>query len=402
MRLTETVQEADRVMTICNACRYCEGHCAVFQAMELRLDFNAENLDYLANLCHNCGACYHHCQYAEPHEFQVNIPAVMADLRQENYGVYAWPGFLGRLFANNGLWVTLISVVVITAFIAITALGVGSERFFAAHDNAFYGVIPHETMAGLFGAVSLFVVIALTVSVVKFWRAMGLPGLSGVERGRILQALKDTLTLKYLDGGNGQGCTYPTERPSMARRWFHHLTFYGFLLCFAATSVGTLYHYALGWEAPYGYTELPKLLGVLGGIGLLVGPAGLLWLKSRAAAAPKGEANKGMDVSFLWLLFLTSLSGLVLMGVRETQWVGAALSVHLGIVLTLFLSMPYGKFIHGFYRLIALIAFAVEKNEQQAVVGISATSGDIASLDHQLSPIDLEEVESSASVQSKA
>ncbi len=55
----ETLAEAERVMTICNACRYCEGHCAVFPAMELRLAFAAADLNYLANLCHDCGACFH-------------------------------------------------------------------------------------------------------------------------------------------------------------------------------------------------------------------------------------------------------------------------------------------------------------------------------------------------------
>ena len=32
-------EEAARQMSVCNACRYCEGLCAVFPAMELRRDF---------------------------------------------------------------------------------------------------------------------------------------------------------------------------------------------------------------------------------------------------------------------------------------------------------------------------------------------------------------------------
>jgi citrate/tricarballylate utilization protein len=74
MPATETLAEAERVMIICNACRYCKGHCAVFPAMERRLAFATADLNYLANLCHNCGARYHHCQYAPPHEFAVNVP----------------------------------------------------------------------------------------------------------------------------------------------------------------------------------------------------------------------------------------------------------------------------------------------------------------------------------------
>ena len=78
------LDEARRVMTICNACRYCEGHCAVFPAMEMRLEFAAGDLNYLANLCHDCGACFHHCQYAPPHEFAVDVPRVFAELRRAN------------------------------------------------------------------------------------------------------------------------------------------------------------------------------------------------------------------------------------------------------------------------------------------------------------------------------
>ena len=50
MLTTESLREADRLMTICNACRYCEGLCAVFPAMEMRRTFTAGDLNYLANL----------------------------------------------------------------------------------------------------------------------------------------------------------------------------------------------------------------------------------------------------------------------------------------------------------------------------------------------------------------
>ncbi|WP_417783628.1 tricarballylate utilization 4Fe-4S protein TcuB [Terasakiella pusilla] len=369
MRLTDKVEEAARVLTICNACRYCEGHCAVFQAMELRLEFNADNLDYMANLCHNCGACYHNCQYAPPHEFKLNVPGAMAELRQENYGVFAWPGFMGKLFANNGLFVSLLSIIVIAGFFFVTSAMTGDD-FTKEHANAFYGVISHNSLVALFGAVGGFAFLALMMSVMKFWKTMRLGNPFTMDWGRVMQGVKDALTLKYLDGGNGQGCSYPDETPSMARRWFHQLTFWGFMLCFAATSVGTVMHYAFALEAPYDFITLPKVLGTLGGLGLLIGPAGLLSLKFKATTDVKGKTNKGMDVTFLVLLFLTSLSGLVLMFVSKTTYVGPALSIHLGIVMTLFLSMPYGKFVHGFYRLIALIAFAVEKQNHEALVGV--------------------------------
>jgi citrate/tricarballylate utilization protein len=70
-----------RQLQICNACRYCEGFCAVFPAMTRRLEFGKADIHYLANLCHNCGACLHACQYAPPHEFAVNVPQAMAQVR---------------------------------------------------------------------------------------------------------------------------------------------------------------------------------------------------------------------------------------------------------------------------------------------------------------------------------
>ena len=71
----ELLKDAARQMTICNACRYCEGYCAVFPAMELRRTFTKADILYLANLCFDCRACYYACQYAPPHEFAVNVPS---------------------------------------------------------------------------------------------------------------------------------------------------------------------------------------------------------------------------------------------------------------------------------------------------------------------------------------
>ncbi len=132
------------------------------------------------------------------------------------------------------------------------------------------------------------------------------------------------------------------------------------MLCLAATSVATLYHYLLGREAPYPWYDLPVLLGTLGGIGLIIGPIGLLAEKSKRDPALVDQTKLGMDVAFLAMLLLTSISGLLLLVLRETPAMAILLAVHLGVVFALFLTMPYGKFMHGLYRFMALVRYAKE------------------------------------------
>jgi len=372
---SEAAAEADRILTICNACRYCEGHCAVFPAMTQRLEFSAPDVGYLANLCHGCGSCYHHCQYADPHEFDVNVPKTLAQLRLDSYEAAAWPAFLGRAFQNNGTWTGLATAASVALFLVAALLLLDPATLFGNHAGNFYAVMPHNLMVAVFGGVALFVAVAIAIGMARFWRLVGVPPLREVGLRDLAQALHDAFTLKYLAGGSDLGCAYPTEAPSKLRRRFHHLTFYGFLLCFAATSVGTIYHYVFGWVAPYGYLSLPSLLGTVGGLGLVAGPAGLLVLKRRTEGVPVGTvAARRLDEGLLVLLFLTALTGLLLTALRGSDLLGVFLLVHLGTVMGLFLAMPYGKFIHGFYRVIALVGFALEQRRGHQVLGRAAES----------------------------
>ena len=103
------------------------------------------------------------------------------------------------------------------------------------------------------------------------------------------------------------------------------------------------------------------LLGTIGGVGLVVGPLGLLVLHLRRHPEHGDAAQKAMDHGLIWLLLLTSLSGLALLAWRDTGAMALLLAVHLGIVMALFLTMPYGKFAHGFFRAAALLKWAVER-----------------------------------------
>ncbi len=358
--LSKNEKEVSRIMTICNACRYCEGFCAVFPAMTRRLSFDSKaDLNYLANLCHNCGACLHACQYAPPHEFGVNVPQSMAKVRKETYVSYAWPAPLGRLYERNGLTLSLATAFGVILFLILALISQGT-LWHEPLAGDFYAVFPHNTMVVMFGSVFGLAVLALGIGVVKFWRDVR-PGAATTPA--VTEATMNALQLKYLDGGHGLGCNDEDDRFTHRRRVFHHLTFYGFMLCFAATSVATIYHYVFGWEAPYGYTSLPVILGTVGGIGLLIGPAGLFWLNKHRAPLHGDPSQQTMDRGFIALLFWVSLTGLALLVWRDTSAMALLLAIHLGFVMAFFLTLPYSKFAHGFYRSAALLKWSIEKRQ---------------------------------------
>jgi citrate/tricarballylate utilization protein len=352
-------EEVARQMRICNACRYCEGFCAVFPAMTRRLEFPVADIHYLANLCHNCGACLHACQYAPPHEFAVDVPRAMAGVRGATYAHYAWPPALAALYGRNGLTLCVALAAGFALFLAL-AVAAGGSLWQLPADGNFYRVFPHGLLVALFAPVFLFAIVALGIGLRRFWKDISPGAATGAA---VREATVDTLRLKYLDGGHGEGCNEEDDAFSLARRRLHHLAFYGFLLCFAATSVATLYHYAFGWQAPYAFASLPKLLGTAGGLGLVVGAAGLFRLHLRRHPLHGEAGARAMDRGFIALLFLTGLTGLAAMAFRETGAMALLLAIHLGAVMAFFATMPYGKFAHGLYRGAALLKWAVEKRQ---------------------------------------
>ena len=67
----------------------------------------------------------------------------------------------------------------------------------------------------------------------------------------------------------------------------------------------------------------------LGGIGIVIGPIGLLVIKKNADPEPRDTKRTGMDLAFLWMLILTGVTGLALLVLRETSLMGPLLIIHL-------------------------------------------------------------------------
>ena len=343
----DLLNEARRQAEICNACRYCEGYCSVFPALHRERHFTDGDLTHLANLCHNCRGCYYACQYTAPHEFDLNLPNALAQVRRASWEDHAWPQPLARAFHKSGVALALATVIGFAVlFAAIKALP-------PAGGEGFYAVLSHNAMVALFLPAFLAPLAMLGVGLRRYWNATG----GGRVRWQHIHAAFGSASrMKDLAGGHGDGCNFEDEdRFSHARRVAHQAVMYGFLLCFLSTSSGTVLHYAFQMPAPYPFWSMPKLLGVPGGLLMVVG---CLWLAALKLRADRdlGDANAwGGEMAFILLLFLVAASGLALYWLGSTSMLPTLLAVHLGSVLAVFLLTPFTKMAHGFYRLAALV-----------------------------------------------
>ena len=350
--------ELDRQLLVCNACRYCEGFCAMFGAAQLRTAIGDGDVAYLANLCHDCRMCYDACMFTPPHAYAIDIPAVMAAARVDTYARYARPSLLGRLVRTP----SSVSLATALAGIATVALAIAAFAGGAAlwtpqtGPGAFYRLLPYAAL--LLAALALTVYGAVCVALGARDYARDIGG-GFVSAASLRTALHEALALTYLKGG-GAGC-YDEQRASGRRRFLHGLVFGGFLADLAATISAAFEQEFLHLLPPYPLASVPVVLGTGGGIALALGVAGLAAVKRHSDVRPMDPRMVALDYAFLGLLELTALTGLALLAFRSTGAVGALLAIHLGVVAGLFVTAPYGKFVHAVYRFIALTKNAHEQ-----------------------------------------
>ena len=259
----ETYSEARRQLQIYNACRYCEGYCSAFSAITRVRSFIDADVTQISNLCHNCRGCYYACQYTEPHEFALNLPRVLAEVRSETMISCSWPKFVTSqlyLYPIFGIVLTILSIAFCFVIMWVNEPSTG---------NGFYAEISHNMMIAIFVPVFFVPVFSLTVGLRHYWR--------DVDGGKIrlkyiTYALWQSATLRNLSGGHGDGCNFEAnERFTLAHRYAHQIIMIGFLLCFTSTVSGTLLHYVFHDPVLYPILSFPKLFGVPSGILIVVG-----------------------------------------------------------------------------------------------------------------------------------
>ncbi|MDE3111306.1 MAG: tricarballylate utilization 4Fe-4S protein TcuB [Chloroflexota bacterium] len=349
--------EARRQLTICNACRYCEGYCATFQVLELRPRLSDGDISVVGNVCHDCRGCYQACMFAPPHEFAINIPLLLSQVRTETYATYAWPSALATLFGRAATGSAIAAAVGLIVMAGISLATGGGARFFAADaaPGSFYRIVPYFGMVIPAMLLSLYALLSFGMSAAAFSRDARIRLTELFAPRALVSIARDALTLHWMSGG-GYGCYYPEkEKTSETRRAFHVLLVAGFISAFLSTTVAAIYQELLGVLPPYGMTSLPVILGMAGGAAMIVGATGLLALKVGAAGELISRTMLRMDVAFLVVFDLVSITGMALLFLRDTPLMGTLLLAHFAALAALYATIPYGKFAHVVYRLLTLL-----------------------------------------------
>lgn len=358
----ELFEEARRQLNICNACRYCEGYCAVFPALERRTLLDKGDMIHLANLCHDCRDCYYACPYSLPHSFNLNPPKILTEIRLRTYdgevGIYGKR--VPKILQGWGGFSLAVSIALI-AIVSIASLTVGIRSIWSSHPTAAspYSVLPYPTILVLALIPFLWSVLAIGLSARRYWLNIQNCDPIKLTLTAFITGIYYAVGLRYLKGGGVQ-CAYPTGEMSAIRRWFHALTFYGFSALIASTISAAILQDIFKVEPPYRYFSIPVVLGIIGGIIMVVGTIGLIVLKNQQDPAPTNFRMVVRDYGFLIVLCALGVTGILTLVLRSTSAFGILFVVHFSIVLVGFAIAPYTKFVHFVYRFLSIVRDNVE------------------------------------------
>lgn len=366
--IEDLLHEGKRQLDICNSCRYCEGYCAVFPALERRMDLTKADMVQMANLCHDCRECFYACMYAPPHEFGVNPPQLFAQIRREHADeLSSFPIGLARHERGPLASGVLFALAALIVVVILSGATVGLSHLWQGHVVAAspYSVVSYWAIVAVGSASLLLGVSLMALQARRFWKATGAP--IHVSVREFFAAAKAAALLENL-GGGGEGCAYPTEEGSSVRKLAHTAVAWGFTSCLLATIAAGVMQDFMGKEPAYGWVSVPVLFGTIGGIGLVGGSAVLFSEKRRVDPAPSDAPSAMREYGFLVALFVLGAGGLLTLALRTTPLYGLVLVVHLSTVFACFVLAPFTKFIHALYRSLSLVRDAHEVARDRALL----------------------------------
>ena len=312
-------------------------------------------------LCHQCNDCSVRC----PRD--VAPGDIMASLRAMVVELLAVPQALGSLVGNVKKTWPLLVFGPILFWIILLGLTTG----FAMHpphsghgpgpgEGLFFydQFVPHILIYSVYFTAVGWVCFALGLSGLRFWKSMGekQPRTGNFIAAFIGAVLDIALNRKLLS----------CDRGIFKRRWGHFLVMWGFLGAAITSGFAVVYLYKdtiffswlnLQYTYPVPITHWVKWLGNTSAVLLVTG--GILLFINRLTTGDNliGKTT-AFDRFFLWVILAVIGTGVfteIFRFVAIDPMVGFAVYiVHLGVVLCLFLTLPYSKFAHILYRTLAM------------------------------------------------
>jgi len=363
VRKNEIFAEAIRQYDVCMSCRFCVGFCPVWDALDRRIFIKPKNsvdeadAKLFAYLCHDCRNCYYACPYVEPHEFNLNIPKINSSVRKELNKEYAWPRSFSNVFGKINYVSSIAFLIFMTIFIIISSIFYQKNPFMV---NGFALLSAEENIiiltGVLIGAYGLGILIFEGLS---YWKDIAGNYRNLFDLRANIKAIKDVLLHRWFTA-EGEGCDYPNEYPHLYRFIFHLLIFYGFILDLIATISAAIYMHFLGIPPPYGNLSLPVLTGMAGGFLIILGAIGLLVIKQGSNKKLMDSYWMNIDSWLLYFLILIMATGFSVNFLKNYDFSGIILIVHLSLVATLFVLIPYSKLVHIIFRYLALVEHYAE------------------------------------------
>ena len=301
-------------------------------------------------LCHNCGDCSTLCpRGAKPGD-------VLAALRAYTIQEYATPKSLAKA-VNDPKKLPILLAIPAVIFVVLGFI-TGLLDFTPSLDA--HGQIAHGEFFSTW-LVDMIMIPASIFAVAVF--ALGLKRFMADIHANALQEGKTTkesinpvefvksliaIIPTILKHDKFNECSENTERSTQ-----HLMVLFGFIGLFIVTAIFFVVLYIFGQHGPYSQLNPVKWLANVAGVSLVIGS--LLMIKTRLSKTDQVSTYKD------WLLLGLVLGlGLTGMGAEMTRLAGMAVTtyviyfVHLMLVFSLFVYLPYTKLAHLVYRTVAM------------------------------------------------
>jgi ferredoxin/nitrate reductase gamma subunit len=327
-------------------------------------------------LCYNCGDCSETCpQQAEPANF-------MAAARCYAITQYA-PLKISYLFCKKPLIGGLIAALLVLFF----GMFMYTERqTMATGSLKLFGFIPYELIHNtglvamiLIGLISLVTVLTMISRIGKVNHLSYRDFFSGSQMNWIRAFWEAVIVQSLAQKRYREECEVPENRRAWYfSKWFvHAATMWGFLGLLFATALNYILDIigikATGTFVPLWYPT--RLIGTLSGLFFMYGVSVLLY--KRWKAIDKAHSySRPSDWIFLTLLWLSGVTGFIieiaLYLPGAPMWGYWMFIFHVAVSITLLLLLPFTKFAHSIYRIVALYVHALKPVGKQETVPASA------------------------------